>query len=212
MTTDADELMVSGRAMLDHWDRLEGSLGKLPVLEGGYTREMFALDLSTLEAAMGSTTSGGNEVERTGADRDQRKAAGLVRFDQVKAAIKAQFKNTKHFAALPQKPTLSRTRQTFMKPFEDLAELWLTLNNDTSLPASMRPMTVAGGYTQADFAADVAALTAAYEAAEYATRELRQRRAERTQPLAGLKRRLTQYRNLVKSQLNPGDPLLNTLP
>lgn len=94
MTTDADELMVAGRAMLDHWDRLEGSLGRLPVLEGGYTRENFAQELTTLEAAMASTTTGSNEVERTGADRDQRKGAALVRFDQVKAAIKAQFKNT----------------------------------------------------------------------------------------------------------------------
>ena len=212
MTIDVEPLKVQLRAVADHWNRLETELGQAMVLEEGYTRDQLVDDLAALESGVTGVIEGVSEQERQAQLRDTLKTTLLGRFDQAKNKIKAQFKSTPHAAALPRKPEFTISRDKFLAPLDDLAEVWATLNRDTTLLPALRPMTIARGYTQARFAADIAALRATYNDLGTAARETKQRRAVRSSPLSGLAKRVTQYRSLAKSELDPSEPLYKTIP
>ena len=205
-------LKAQMRAVVDHWERLEAELGQTLLLEGGYTRTQLASDLADLESGVIEVVEGVSEQERMAQQRDALKTKLLGRFDQVKDKLTAQFKSTRHAAAVPRKPLPTATAEKFLKPLDDISEIWKTLNADTSILPTLRPMTIARGYTQENFATDLAALKATYAAVGTAARETRQRRAARSTPLAGLAKRITQYRALAKSELEPNEPLYATIP
>ncbi|WP_309716116.1 hypothetical protein [Armatimonas sp.] len=205
-------LKIQMKVVLDHWNRLETELGQAVSLEGGYTRDQMVDDLAALEDGVTGVTVGVSEQERQAQVRDALKTKLLTRFDQAKNKLKAQFRSTRHAAAVPRKPDATLGQDKTLAALEDLVEVWKTLNTDTSLPTNQRPMTIARGYTQADFAADIAALKATYVALGTAARETKQRRATRSTPLSGLAKRVTQYRALAKSELEPTDALYATIP
>ena len=209
---DVGLLKVQMRAVVDHWNRLETELGEAVTLEGGYTRDQLVDDLAALEDGVTGVTVGVSEQERQAQVRDALKTKLLTRFDQAKNKLKAQFRSTRHAAAVPRKPDATLGQDKTLTAFEDLAEIWKTLNTDASLPENQRPMTIARGYTQANFATDIAALKATYAALGAAARETKQRRAARSTPLSGLAKRVTQYRAVAKSELEPTDPLFATIP
>lgn len=205
-------LKVQLEAIADHWNRLETELGEAMVLEDGYTRDQLIDDIEALDTGVTGVVEGVSEEERAAQTRDTLKSKLLLRFDQAKNKINAQFKSTRHAAAVPRKPDPTANAEKFLKPLDDLAEVWRTLNADTVIPETMRPMTIARGYTQANFAAELAALKAIYAARGAAARETKQRRAVRSTPLSGLAKRITQYRALAKSELEPSDALYATIP
>lgn len=212
MLIEVGPLKVQLKAVLDHWNRLETELGHSLLLEGGYTHDQLADDLMALEESATGVVEGVSEEERLAQTRDVLKAKLLLRFDQAKSKLQAQFKSTSHAVALPRKPIRSLNPEKFIQPLDDLAEVWKTLNGDSTLPANLRPMTIARGYTQENFATDLAELKAAFDARGAAARETKQRRATRSTPLSGLAKRVTQYRALAKSELDPHEALYKTIP
>jgi hypothetical protein len=208
----AEQLLPILHRIRLHWSEVETELGHAFTLQGGYTPSLLTTEITTLETALAQLIEPDNDAERAATQRDLLRGPLLARFTQVKNAVLATLPGTTHAAALPTKPAANAGATATLKAFADLAELWETLNADTSLPATERPLMVAGGYGKGNFDDDRAALKLAFSAVEEARLRTTQRRKDRDTLLPPLRKRVTQYRARVKSLLPAGHRLLATLP
>lgn len=198
---------------INHWDQVNTALGGSPLLlQGGYTRANLISDRAALQAAITLTETSDNVRQTAATDRDLKKGAILPRIGQFRAGVQFKLVGTGYVGALPRVPKFNSNQSTFLKPFDDMANLWLTINGDATVPGFTPPLLLVGAYAQAGFATELAALRTAYIAVDNANETARLNRKKRDVLLPPIKKRLLQYRVAVLATFGPGDPLTLSLP
>jgi len=167
------------QGFIAHWDSVNSAISPdVLTLSGGFTLANFTTARTEIESAMTAIEVADNTRDAAGSVRDQGKSGLLIRFSQVRAAVLTLFPGTIYRRMLPRQPGFSSVESRFLKPFDDAANIWSQINTD-SIPGFTPPLKLAGGYTLANFQADIAALRAAYIALTNAESLARQRRSER---------------------------------
>ncbi len=87
------------------------------------------------------------------------KTALLERANQFNEAVRGQLPGSMYEEALPNVPGILMSQAPFTEPLDDAADIWQRINDDAVIGADL---VMADGSTQANFAADVAALKTAF--------------------------------------------------
>ncbi len=197
---------------INHWDQVNTALGSPLLLQGGYTRANLVTDRAALQAAITLTESSDNVRQTAATNRDLKKGGIYPRIGQFRAGVQFKLAGTGYVGALPRVPSFKSNQSTFLKPFDDMANLWTTINADATVPGFTPPLLLVGGYTQANLATELTALRSAYIAVDNANETARLNRKKRDVLLPPIKKRLLQYRVAVLATFGPGDPLTLSLP
>lgn len=196
---------------LAHWLAANTALGpgNEIVVQGNVARAALEALYNGLVAKRLELAGKLNLEETAREEINLRKEALLLRINQFNGLVRADFAGTKWENALPYAPSITDGAGNFTIPLDDAVTLWLQLNAD---PAMLAPLTLLGGYTQAQFATDVVALKAAFMAWRSAgviagiVLQEREEIQNKIQPI------LVSYRKKLPTQFPKGHPLVNTLP
>lgn len=213
--TDIGSYPITMQVFIDHWIDVNAFLGGTPAtdleLRGSYTLGNFTADRASLDTLITFITTD-NTLELAVADRDAKKRDIRTRYTQFRGGVENQLAGTEYEAALPTLPPIGSDEATYIKPFQDMADLWGKINNEATITGFTPPLPLQGGYTQANFTTELAALRAVYQSFGAAEKNLKLARANRDKQMKAAVERIKQYRAAVVSQLAPDDPLLATLP
>jgi hypothetical protein len=138
-------------------------------------------------------------------NRDRKKDTLRPRLTQFRAVVLGQHGDKLEARELPTVPAFTLAESKFLLPFDQMAVLWQRLNTQGVI-------TLIGGYTLAEFQAELAALRVAYSAVTNSVTEARIAREQRDALLIPIKQRLKQYRQLLPGLFATAHPLLVTLP
>jgi len=200
---------------LAHWLDVNTELGGTPAtdlkLQGGFTRAMFLALRDSLAAALTGLIDLENARETGVTNRDQRKAAILLRLNQFRGMLRGLLPNSIYLDAAPRVPTFGLSEGKFLEPFDDMASLWARIDADATIPGFTPPLLLAG-LTRAQFVAELAALRAAYAAVTTAENDVEIGRKQRDVLLPLARERMVQYRELVAATFGPDHPLTLSLP
>ncbi|MBC7966500.1 MAG: hypothetical protein H7Z17_11325, partial [Fuerstia sp.] len=119
------------------------------------------------------------------------------------------FGGTKWERALPNVPSFSDGAGVFTPPLDDASTLWLQLNAELTVGG---PLLLLGGYLQATFATDVAALKSAFAAWRSAGVVVGIALQERNEIQDKIQPVLVGYRKKLPTQFPKGHPIVNSLP
>lgn len=150
-----------------------------------------------------------NDKETARADLELQKAALIERLGQFNARVRAILAGTKWVAALPDVPSIRNGQSRILVPMDDGNDLWQQINAD---PGTGQPVTLVGGYDQASFATDLAALKAAYTALNAAEMAVRVVIGERKEIEDDIYADLLSYRKVVPTLFTKDDPLVASIP
>ena len=213
ITTDAS-YPITAEQFINHWNQINTFLG-LPanalVLVGSYTVANLTTDRTALLNAATAVINADNVRANTASDRDIKKFSIRARLTQFRGLVTGLMMGSIYVRSLPKMPPFKASEGAYLRPFDDMQSLWTQIN--AAPPAGFTgPLMLAGGYTLATFTTDLAALKAAYTAANDATQNATIARSNRDVQMPPLRVRLQQYRKSVVGKLPPGNPLLNTIP
>ncbi len=199
-----------------HWtsvnaDRIANALAEI-TLKGGYTRAMFEADRNALEAAISATEGFENVLELATTTRDNQKNALVDRLKQFRAGVQGDLDDTPYVSALSTVPSFSMAESKWLRAFDDMADLWARINADTTTPDFTAPLLLRGGYTLADFTAELAAMRAQFKAVTTAENNADIGRAERDALLSPIRARMLQYRKKIAVEYDEEHPLFVSLP
>lgn len=195
-----------------HWAEVNAALspGAL-TLSGGYTLANFTTDRSSIETAITAVETADNSRQGASADRDIKKAGQRGRLAQFRATVSGVLPGTIYVRMLPTLPLFRAVESRFIRPLDDMSNIWDRINTDT-IPGFTAPLLLSGGYALADFQSDLADLRAAYLAWTNAENGSLSARSSRNVLLPPARERMRQYRQAVKGALPPGHALLATVP
>lgn len=196
---------------LAHWLAADASLGagNEIVLQGGTARAGLQSLYNALVAKRLDLAGKLNLEETSRGEVDLRKADMLLRVVQFNEVVRADFSGSKWEKALPYAPSIGDSAGVFTPALDDVSTLWLQLNAD---PTTGGPLTLLGGYTQATFATDVAALKAAFTTWRSAGVIARIALQERNEIQDQIQPVLVSYRKKVPTKFAKGHPLIVSLP
>lgn len=193
-----------------HWQQANTALSPNPiVLASGATvdtLESRGEDLSDKRDEVEAVLNG-REIAR--GDVELKKAAIQERVVQFNEKIRAFFPDSQWLNALPEAPRTSSAEGVFLGPLADANNLWTRINAD---PGTAAPVTLLGGYDQATFAADVAALKSAYGTLDASGTDLNITRGQRNALQDEIYEILKNYRQALPTFFAKDDPLVTTLP
>lgn len=195
-----------------HWAQANAAIAPaVLVLRGGYGLADFVADQATIQSAITAVEDVDNDRQIAQAQRDESKAAHRARLAQYRAIVLGVLAGTPYAETLPLLPRFIANTGEFLEAMDEMANGWNRINTDP-IPGFTGPQLLAGGYSLADFSADLAALKAAYTSATNAEDNAQQQRRVRDALLAPAKQRMLQYRQAAKGFLPAGSPLLKTIP
>src|SRR3990172_5257445 len=194
-----------------HWDTADTTLGagNEAVLPGGVTQGALGTLKNALVAKRADVQARLNDKELARADVELRKAALLQRLVQFNDKVRAFYPGTKWVAALPDVPSISDAPSKITDPLDDAANVWLQMNAD---PAIVPDVTLLGGYTQATFAVDLAALKNTYATLNAAETALKIVREERNDLQDQIYANLKSCRAVLPTLFAAGHALVESLP
>lgn len=207
--TTADGFLSHGEDV--NADRVANALPELALSEG-YTMSDFEADRNALEAKIISLVGLENAAEEARDDRDKQKRNIRVRLEQFRLGVRLHLKNTTYFKRLPRLPRLKTTESKFLRPFDDVADLWARIDVDTTVSSSGVPMILTGGYTLAGFKTDLSGLRAGYKKVTDKENDLDIARKERDRMLGPLKERMYEYRAAIELEYGPEHPYFASMP
>lgn len=199
-----------------HWttvnaDRAANMLGEITV-KGGYTRANFVADRDTLDAAI-SAIEGLENARQLAADlRDVKKKDLSGRLGQFRDGVEGDLEDTPYIAALPTQPSFTSAESKWLRPFDDMADLWARVDADTIVADFTPPMLLRAGYTLANFTADLAAMRAQFKDVTTAENGLTLGLKQRDAKLAPIRARMRQYRRKISKEYGEGHPFYDSLP
>ena len=211
--TNNGSYLPTMQEFISHWTAVNAALVAPDVLTlaGGYSLANFTTDRAAIQTATTAIEAVDNGVTAAQTDRNLKKAALKLRVEQFRAAIMTQFPGSIYESMLPAAPVISNIETRFLKPFDDVANLWSRVNTDT-IAGFTPPLKLPGAYVLATFTTDLAALRTAYLAVTNADLAAQNSRRLRDSLLPPAKARMKQYRSAVPSKLLPGNPLLTNIP
>ena len=201
-----------------HWTSVNASLGATPLLlKGSYSLANFTADRTAIVNAIVALEPSNNALQQAIFDRDIKKTAIKPRTAQFRNAVRYFLQGTPYESALATQPPLDTNEAKFLKPLDDMANLWTTLNalpltGAGSIPGFTPPLVLFGGYTLATFTAELAAMRAAYLTVTNANKNAEIARGKRDVLFPNAKLRMNQYRRAILALYPPTDPFVISLP
>ncbi len=198
---------------INHWTQVNASLGANPLLlRGGYTLANFTTDRTNIVNAINTVIATDNVKQTASGNLDWLKFNIRQRPIQFRKVVEAMLQATGYINALPVAPAFSAVESRFVDPLEEMRQLWVTINADTTVPGFTPPILVAGGYTVATFTTDLTGLRAAFITAKNANEQATLARKQRDVLLKPAEQRMKQYRELIQGRFDPTSAFVQSLP
>ena len=198
-----------------HWEDVNTQLGGAAAtdlkLQGNYTLAMFLADRAAIDSAITGLVGLENTREIAGQNRDTAKQGLVGRMNQFRAILRALLPGSSYLGAAPLVPPFSSAESKFLTAFDDMANLWLKINADTTIGGFTPPLLI-GAYTVALFQTDLAAMRTSFGAVTTSENDERIAREQRDALLPLARERIVQYRLMVEGLLGPTHPLTLSLP
>ena len=216
--TNTGSYLTTAQAFIAHWTAVNATLGANPLLlRGTYSLANFTTDRATLQTAITALEPLLNALETAIADRDIKKAAIKPRVLQFRNAVRHYLQNNPLESSLPTQPAISSVESKFLKPLDDTAALWVTVNaipatGAGSVPGFTPPLLLLGGYSAAIFTTELAALRTTYLTVSNAQVNAKLARERRDVLLPNLRLRMEQYRKAILALYPLTDPFVQSLP
>lgn len=211
--TTIGSYLPATQEFINHWNAANSELGAggPMTLQGGYAVAALIAERTALENAIIAVEGTDNIRTNTASDRDIKKAALRPRLAQFRALVQGALAGSFYVRSLPRMPATTVNEAAFLRAFDDMASLWTQIN--AAPPAGFTaPLVLPGSYALASLTSDLAALRAAYLAANDAAQNARISREKRDILLPPIKTRLRQYRSVVIGRLPAGSALLQSIP
>ena len=206
------EILNLAKTCAIHWGKVNATLGATPLtLRRGYTLANFTADITALEQRVSQMPNIDNAYGIALGERDAGKAPLKARLKQFRAAVENKLGDTAFATELPVQPYATAAESIFLKTFDDMAGLWGRINAAT-LAGFTPPLTLAKGYTHAQFTAELAAQRAAYNKTRQVIADADIFRKGRDTETKAVWERIKQYRNGCTEVLDDTDDLLKTVP
>ena len=199
-----------------HWTDVNAARAALSLppltLKGGYTLEDLIADRNALQAAIIATESLDNARELAIDRRDSQKELLRDRLSQFRSALELHLKQTEFLAAAPTIPQQTLSESKFLRPFDDMADLWARINDDNTIPDFTPPLLLRAGLAITAFTAELAEMRARFVALTVAENDQRIGRRGRDALLPPVRERLNQYRSAIALEYPAGHPLSESQP
>lgn len=198
---------------LAHWGLVNTALapGSL-VLPAGTTRANLDTHRTALGGLHSAVQAAINDVEMARADLDDRKAALHTRLNQFNDKARSYLGTTTLARALPKVPTISEGQGAWLPVFDDVENLWTRANALAPVGGFTPPLLLLGGYTLANFSADLGLLRTAYKTMSAREVDLRVKRGERGDLEKVIYPILKSYREAMPTFFAPEHSLVVSLP
>ncbi len=203
-----------------NWVRANAALAPAELkLTGGYDLAQFDLDTTALLAAIDAAGPLDLATADLSATREVRKKALINRVTLFRLSVASQLAGSTFAAAPIAAPNATAGFDVFCTPLREVAEQWARINalssDDLAVHGAVGfvgPLLLQGGYTLANFQADVAALRTLWPEVENKTGEATFARDTRDALMKPFYERLKQYRLAVAAQLPADSPVVADLP
>ncbi|MBB6048612.1 hypothetical protein [Armatimonas rosea] len=206
------EILKTAKACAIHWEKVDATLGASPLtLRRGYTLANFTTDITALEQRLAQMPDTENAYGIALAERDAGKAPLKARLKQFRAAVQNKLGDTAFLGELPAQPKTTATEAAFLSAFDDMADLWERINAAT-INGFTPPLTLAKGYSLADFTAELVAQRTTYNKTRQAIADAALTRKERDTETKAVWERIKQYRQGCLAVLDNTDQLLEMVP
>lgn len=211
-----DTYVMTTDEFLAHWsnvnaDRVAATLPAL-VLRGNYAIVDLTADRDDLQTAISQLEGLENSREIATSTRDSLKEDMKGRLGQFRAGIDLHLSESPYRDAVPVQPNSTSIESKFLRPFDDMQDLWGKINADTGLSGFTPPLLLRGGYTRANFTADLAELQQQFRTVTETESDLTVARRKRDELLEPLRNRLHQYQAAIELEYGPGHPLFESMP
>lgn len=195
---------------LSHWTLADTALGvgNEIVLPGGTTRAGLQTARDGLSALIDLLQSKLTGLEVIRGEIDLLKIALHLRLNQLLDKIRAFHEGSKWERALPFVPGINDGQGNFTPPLDAANSVWTLINADATVP----DITLLGGYTQVQFATDIASLKTAYTSYNGAKTAADVVREERNDLQDVIYEILRKYRRLLPTSFAAGHALVDSLP
>ena len=210
--------LTTAQSFIAHWTAVNAILGANPLLlRGTYSLANFTADRAALQTAITALEPLTNALDAAIADRDIKKANIKPRVLQFRNAVRHYLSGNPLENSLPTQPAISSVESKFLKPFDDVAALWATVNalpatGAGSVPGFTPPLLLLGSYPIATFNTELTALRTAYLAVSNAQVNAKIARERRDVLLPNLRLRMEQYRKAILALYPVTDPFVQSLP
>jgi len=198
---------------INHWTQVNASLGATPLLlRGAYALANFSTDRTNIVNAINAVIAIDNIKQTASGNLDWLKFSIRQRPIQFRKVVEAMLQGTGYINALPVAPSFSAVESRFVDPLEEMRQLWVTINADTTVPGFTPPITLAGSYAVATFTTDLTALRITFVTAKNANEQSTLARKQRDVLLKPAEQRMKQYRELIQGRFDPTSPFVQSLP
>jgi hypothetical protein len=198
-----------------HWEDVNLELGGAPAtdlkLQGSYARAMFLADRNAIDTAMTGLVGLENTRGIAAQNRDTAKQGLVNRLNQFRGLLRALLPGSSYGNVTPLVPPFSSAESTFLRAFDDMGNVWLAINADTTIPGFTPPLLI-GTSALALFQTELAAMRTGFVAVTTAENDERIAREKRDALLPPARERMVQYRAMVEVLLGPTHPLTLSLP
>jgi hypothetical protein len=193
---------------IPHWTAANAELGAAGpiVLAGSMTVAGLTTLRDTLESQRAAVEVARNGVEGTRANIEGLKAALLERLNQFNDKLESLGASPVFLRMRAKAYSQGDGMGRVIPPLDGQADVWARY--EAAEPA----MTLRGGYTRADFLAEIAALKAAYQAHGQARHDVMEARAKREATQEKVRTVLVQYRKRIAVDFAEGSAIHSTLP
>lgn len=207
--TTADEFIAHATDV--NADRVANTLPEL-AWPGGYQLADFIADRDALDAKITELIGLENGLEQAIDNRDSQRLNMHERLRQFRLAIRLYLKGTSYFKRVPKMPVVTIAESKFLRPFNDVAEMWQRIDADNSIADFTPPLLLTGNYTAAGFTADLDTMRDYFKAVTEAENDEDIARKDRDAMLDPLRQRMYQYRSLIELEYGPGHPFTQSMP
>lgn len=204
----------TGDEFAAHWTAVNAVVGPGGFkLTGAYTLAMFQADQAALAAQLADVEAKSNLRQVAAGDRDVKRAGIRPRMLQFGPTVRGVLPGSRHLEGLPRTPRFGDAPGKWRAGMNDVANLWLTINtNAPPVSGFTPPLVLSGGYTQANFVTEQAAMDAAFTAVATTDQNAQNSRSQRDIIFKAFYERMRQYRLAVSAALPPGHALASTIP
>ena len=196
---------------LTHWLAVDTALGlgNFVTVTGGVGRGGLQTLYTDLLAKRTDLQSRLIDEEIARGDVDLKKEALLVRINQFNERIRGAYAGTKWERVLRLVPAINDAQSKFTDPLDGTARLWQRINTDATPPVAVL---LQGGYSQAQFVTDIAALKTAFAAWTAAATDTKITLEDRNDLQDKIYPVLKDYRSTMPTYFVTGHALADSLP
>ena len=214
--TDLGSHVTTGEEIKSHWaavdaDRIAGG-GTALLLADGYSLTDLTTDVGLVETAITGQENLDNAITLATAARDNRKLPLRDRVIEFREAVQYRLKGSGYALSLPDTPHPDASEQKILKALDDMADLWVRINADSTLPNFTPPLLLRGSFALALFQTELATLRTSYKTLIEAENGARLGRIERDLLLPPLRNRFVLYREAIGVEYGPNHPFTTSLP